>query len=142
MGKCQQYLFDLSEPFTDIRALQIMNMYQILSIYLSTKKIIAKKLGDPGNLERPIQRIRSSSVSIRLWGGVSRQFQCTIIDCTIIRCCIYDVGIILIWSLHLFCSIFSNLLQFLPFTMISRENKMEQQHFILLQLIVFNYMIY
>jgi hypothetical protein len=54
MGKCQIYLHDHPQTFTDIRALKIMNMYQILSIYLITNKNYGQKTGGPSNLERPI----------------------------------------------------------------------------------------
>jgi hypothetical protein len=54
MGKFQKYLYDFSQTFTNITALKIMNMYQILSVYLITTKFMAKKLADPGNRERPI----------------------------------------------------------------------------------------
>ena len=38
MGKCQTYLVDLIQTFTDIRALKVMNMCHIITIYLNENK--------------------------------------------------------------------------------------------------------
>ena len=46
MGKCQKYLYDVSQTVTDIRALKMKNMYQILSIYISLQtQLMAKNWG-------------------------------------------------------------------------------------------------
>ena len=34
LGKCQKYLHDLIQTFPDIRALTVMNMFQIIATYL------------------------------------------------------------------------------------------------------------
>ena len=47
MGKCQKYLYNLSQTFTDIRAFKIINVYHIVSIYLITNKNDGKKTGGP-----------------------------------------------------------------------------------------------
>ena len=43
MGKCQKYLGDLVQTFTDIRALKVMNTCQIITIYFNENKIYGPK---------------------------------------------------------------------------------------------------
>jgi hypothetical protein len=52
MAKCEKYLHDHSQTFTDIRGFKIMNMYQILSLYLTVNKHYGIKAGGPSNVER------------------------------------------------------------------------------------------
>ena len=43
MGKCQTYLGDLIQTFTDTSALKVMNMCPIITIYLNENKNYGKK---------------------------------------------------------------------------------------------------
>ena len=51
------YLHDLSQTFTDIRVLKVMNMCQILSMYLNANKNYGKKTEFQWNLELVVVNI-------------------------------------------------------------------------------------
>jgi hypothetical protein len=51
MAKCQKYLHDIFLTFTDIRASQVMNRCQIITMYLNGNKTYGQKLLLQGNLE-------------------------------------------------------------------------------------------
>ena len=52
MGKCWKYLHDLYQTFTYIKSLTVMNVYQILIMYL-----IQEKNNGKGNLKRLVMCI-------------------------------------------------------------------------------------
>jgi hypothetical protein len=52
MGNYQKYLTNLYQTFTDIKALKVMKVYQILIIYLIPEKNNGQKVCFKGNLKR------------------------------------------------------------------------------------------
>ena len=51
LNLAQNYLCDLVQTFTDVRALKVMTMCQIITMYLNGKKIMAEKLLLQWNVE-------------------------------------------------------------------------------------------
>jgi hypothetical protein len=55
MGNYQKYLPNLYQSFTDIKAVKVMDVYQILVIYLIPEKNNGKKVCFKGNLKRLVE---------------------------------------------------------------------------------------